>query len=82
MSSGCERLYGWNAVDDRTQPACLSAHAPRVEAGARERGNGEHDCATRRQLNVSDSCFNVLLTGRIQPGVKVPECFEQLREAL
>ena len=39
MSSGCERLYGWNAVDDRTQPACLSAHAPRVEAGARERDN-------------------------------------------
>jgi hypothetical protein len=41
MSSGCERLYGWNAVDDRTQPACLSAHAPRVEAGARERDNGD-----------------------------------------
>ena len=41
MSSGCERLYGWSAVDDRAQPACLSAHAPRVEAGARERDNGD-----------------------------------------
>ena len=41
MSSGCERLYGWNTVDDRTQPVCLSAHAPHVEAGARERDNGD-----------------------------------------
>ena len=41
MSSGCERLYGWNAVDDRAQPACLSAHTPRVEAGAQERDNGD-----------------------------------------
>ena len=39
MTSRCERLYGWNAVDDRTQPACLSAHVPRGEAGARERDN-------------------------------------------